>query len=137
METWNQFQRIIVQMSDKAHGPLNVVDFEVTCKIQVAIIITKYFIYIHENDTIRFKQLSWFSHKISDLLLHHSGYVHICMILSDLCGLRTVPWDDDMWKYETPCLEVDVLYFLKVIQSLEKSTECLYSSFVCWLLVFI
>lgn len=47
-----------VKVSYEAHGPLVVVDFEVTRMIQVAIIITKYLIYIHDNDTIRFKQLS-------------------------------------------------------------------------------
>lgn len=40
MDTRNQFQRTIVQGSDDAHGPLNIVDIEVTCTIQVAIIIT-------------------------------------------------------------------------------------------------
>lgn len=47
-----------VKVSYEAHGPLIVVDFEVTRRIQVAIIITEYLIYIYDNYTIRLKQLS-------------------------------------------------------------------------------
>lgn len=44
MDTRYQFQRtIIVQASDEANGPLNAFDFDVTCTMQVVIIITKYF----------------------------------------------------------------------------------------------
>lgn len=76
-----------VKVSYEAHGPLIVVDFEVTRRIQVAIIITEYLIYIYDNYTIRLKQLSWFSHKIP--------YFMMLMRTPD-CALRR--WQMEIWN---------------------------------------
>lgn len=93
-----------VRVSYEAHGPLIVVDFEVTRRIQVAIINTKYLIYIYDNYTIRFKQLSWFHIKspisfsiITGINRKPLRFMPVMMLMrTPDCALRR--WQMEIWN---------------------------------------